>query len=109
MSVAFRTYLLQTLTLPTNEPYPDLYQYGQDEALTPQNQAAPPAAPRAPQAAPTAPRRPVTANEGRDHPLPLPQQRGIDPPDVAARAAEIAGGNPHQHGSDAAPVHQRTA
>src|SRR5699024_11638826 len=76
MSVAFRTYLLQTLTLPTNEPYPDLYQYGQDEALPPQNQAAPPAAPRAPQAAPTAPRRPVTANECRDHLFSLSQQRG---------------------------------
>lgn len=108
MSVAFRTYLLQTLTLPTNEPDPDLYQYGQDEALPPQNapQPAPQAASRTPQAAPSAPRRPVTANECRDHLFTLSQQRGINPADIAARVVAITGGTPIEDVTDAAPLQQ---
>ena len=104
MSVAFRTYLLQTLTLPTNEPDPDTFTYGHDEPQ--QAQAAPQAASRAPQAAPSAPRRPVTANECRDHLFSLSQQRGINPADIAARVVAITGGTPIEDVTDAAPLQQ---
>ena len=99
MSVAFRTYLLQTLTLPTNEPDPDTFSYGHDEP----QQAAPQPVSRAPQAAP---RRPVTANECRDHLFSLSQQRGINPADIAARVVEITGGTPIEDVTDAAPLQQ---
>lgn len=99
MSVAFRTYLLQMLTLPTNDPDPDTFTYGNDEPQ--QGQAAPQAASRAPQAAP---RRPVTANECRDHLFSLSQQRGINPADIAARVAAITGGTPIEDVTDAAPL-----
>lgn len=101
MSVAFRTYLLQTLTLPTNEPDPDTFSYGHDEPQ--QGQAAPQPVSRAPQAAP---RRPVTANECRDHLFSLSQQRGINPADIAARVVEITGGTPIEDVTDAAPLQQ---
>lgn len=104
MSVAFRTYLLQTLTLPTNEPDPDTFTYGHDEPQ--QAQAAPQAASRTPQAAPSAPRRPVTANECRDHLFTLSQQRGINPADIAARVVAITGGTPIEDVTDAAPLQQ---
>lgn len=103
MSVAFRTYLLQTLTLPTNEPDPDTFTYGHDE---PQRQAAPQAASRTPQAAPSASRRPATANECRDHLFSLSQQRGINPADIAARVVTITGGTPIEDVTDAAPLQQ---
>lgn len=102
MSVAFRTYLLQTLTLPTNEPDPDTFSYGHDEP----QQAAPQPVSRAPQAAQSAPRRPVTANECRDHLFSLSQQRGINPADIAARVVEITGGTPIEDVTDAAPLQQ---
>ena len=104
MSVAFRTYLLQTLTLPTNEPDPDTFTYGHDEPQ--QRQTAPQAHSRAPQAAPSAPRRPVTANECRDHLFSLSQQRGINPADIAARVVAITGGTPIEDVTDAAPLQQ---
>ena len=104
MSVAFRTYLLQTLTLPTNEPDPDTFTYGHDQPQ--QAQAAPQAVSRAPQAAPSAPRRPVTANECRDHLFTLSQQRGINPADIAARVVAITGGTPIEDVTDAAPLQQ---
>ena len=102
MSVAFRTYLLQTLTLPTNEPDPDTFTYGHDEP----QQAAPQPVSRAPQTAPSAPRRPVTANECRDHLFSLSQQRGINPADIAARVVAITGGTPIEDVTDAAPLQQ---
>jgi hypothetical protein len=40
MSVAFRTFLLQSLTLPTDEPDPDLHQYERAPEPTPQELAA---------------------------------------------------------------------
>jgi hypothetical protein len=104
MSVAMRTYLLQTLCLPTNEPDPDLYQYGQDDALP--QQSAPAPAPRAAQAAPSAPRLPATANECRDHLFSLSQQRGINPADIAARVVAITGGTPIEDVTDAAVLQQ---
>lgn len=102
MSVAFRTYLLQTLTLPTNEPDPDTFSYGHDEP----QQGAPQPVSRAPQTAPSAPRRPVTANECRDHLFSLSQQRGINPADIAARVVAITGGTPIEDVTDAAPLQQ---
>ena len=106
MSVAFRTYLLQTLTLPTHEPDPDLYGYGQDDAL-PQQPAQQPRAAAAPQTPQSAPARgPVTANECRDHLFTLSQQKGINPADIAARVVEITGGTPIENVTDAAVLQQ---
>lgn len=107
MSVAFRTYLLQTLTLPTNEPDPDLYQY--DAALSqqqpqqqPQQQTQQQAPPQQAQQPAPAPRGPVTADECRDHLFFLAQSRGINPAEIAGRVVEISGGTPIEKVTDAA-------
>lgn len=100
MSVAFRTYLLQTLTLPTNEPDPDLYQY---DAALPTLQGAVAQTQQPAQQQPTqAPRGPVTADECRDHLFFLAQSRGINPAEIAGRVVEISGGTPIEKVTDAA-------
>ena len=104
MSVAFRTYLLQMLTLPTNEPDPDQFTYGADDAQAAQQAPRAQQAPQTPQSAPA--RGPVTADECRDHLFSLSQSRGINPADIAGRVVAITGGTPIESVTDAAVLQQ---
>lgn len=111
MSVAYRTFLLQTLCLPTDEPDPDLYQYDaalpqqapQERQQAPEPQQAPPRPVQAPQQGTPLPE---TADECRFHLFNLCQTQRIDPAQVAARVGELTGGTPIQSVTDAAPLQQ---
>ena len=76
MSVAFRTYLLQTLTLPTNEPDPTRSRTGTTSLSRPRRNRFP-ARPRRRRARPGAPSRPTSAATTFS---PSPSSEGSTPP-----------------------------
>lgn len=104
MSVAYRTYLLQTLCMPTNEPDPDTFIYdgGQQE-----RQQRPQERPQQ-QAAPQGRQWPQTAAEARTELAKTADRLGIPRARVAALYAERNGGTTLPTATDVQTINQLT-
>lgn len=108
MSVAYRTYLLQTLCMPTNEPDPDTFIYdgGQQEHQQ-RPQERPQERPQQ-QAAPQARQWPHTAAEARTELAKTADRLGIPRARVAALYAERNGGTALPTATDVQTINHLT-